>query len=185
MDVCQLVGGALLFHSMGIVFVVEAVGSSLTGQASAARILFGMGRENVLPRRIFAYLDPKRSIPSRSIWAIGLLAFAAGYIANLGGNGFERAGEVINCGAYMAFIGVNLAAFWQYWVIGVPGRQRSLLLDLVAPGLGFVSCFAIWLRLSRTTLVVGGGFLMAGIMIAAVKTRGFRTPPVAIDFADV
>jgi putrescine importer len=185
MDVCQRVGGPTLFHAIGLVLVVAAVGSSLTGQASAARILFGMARENVLPRRLFSYLHPKRAVPSRSIWAIGVLALTAGWIANLNGKGFELAGEVINCGAYMAYIGVNLAAFWQYGVAGVPGRQRNVLWDVVAPALGFITCSAIWLSLSRTTLLVGGGFLALGLVIAAVKTRGFRTPAVAIDFDEI
>jgi putrescine importer len=185
MDVCQRVGGLMLFHSMGLVLVVAAVGSSLTGQASAARILFGMARENVLPRRIFAYLDPKRSIPSRSIWATGVLAFAAGCMANQNGNGFELAGEVINCGAYMAFMGVNLAAFWQYWVVKVPGCEPDVLRDIVSPAFGFFTCFAIWLSLPRLALLVGGGFLLLGLAIAAVKTRGFRASPVTIEFGDL
>ena len=36
---------------MALVLVVACLGSGLAGQAGAARLLYGMGRENVLPRR--------------------------------------------------------------------------------------------------------------------------------------
>jgi len=50
MDVCQRVGGMPLFQAMGIILVLAAMGSGLTGGLGAARLLFGMGRDGVLPR---------------------------------------------------------------------------------------------------------------------------------------
>src|SRR5438874_1728822 len=76
MDVCQRVGGMLLYHSMWIVLIVASFGSALTGQVGAARILFGMGRDNVLPRKVFSYLNPRRNTPVINIAIVGILAFA-------------------------------------------------------------------------------------------------------------
>jgi amino acid transporter len=53
MDVTRIVGGAWLFQAMGAILVVACLGSGLTGIASAARLLCSMGRENVLPQRLF------------------------------------------------------------------------------------------------------------------------------------
>jgi len=176
MDVCQRVGGALLFHAMWAVLIVASFGSALTGQVGAARILFGMGRESVLPRRVFTYLSPNRNTPAFNISIIGLLAFVLSLILN-----YERTGEILNSGALLAFMGVNVATFWQFHV---RGRTRRLWADVVAPLLGFFSCLGIWVSLPRPAMFVGGAWLVVGLAIAAITTRGFRTPPVVVDFSD-
>ena len=56
MDVCRRVGGPLLFQAMGLILILAAIGSGLTGGLGAVRLLFGMGRDGVLPHRIFAHL---------------------------------------------------------------------------------------------------------------------------------
>ena len=52
------VGGRWLFKAMAILLVVANIGAGLTSQVGAARLLFGMGRENVIPRRFFARAAP-------------------------------------------------------------------------------------------------------------------------------
>src|SRR5205823_6644858 len=69
-DVCALVGGRVLFSSMTLILAVACLGSALTGQVGAARILFGMGRDRALPG-IFARLNQKNN-PVLNIWLIGL-----------------------------------------------------------------------------------------------------------------
>jgi len=69
-------------------------------------------------------------------------------------------------------------------VRGHAGRKRRLLVDAIMPLFGFLSCLAIWLSLPRLAMTVGAAWLAAGLMIAAAKTRGFRTRPVMIDFSE-
>lgn len=64
LDVTQRVGGTWLFQAMALVLVVACLGSGLAGQAGAARLLYGMGREGVLPRRIFGHLSPEPAFPT-------------------------------------------------------------------------------------------------------------------------
>ena len=75
MDVCQRVGGRPLFHAMGFTILLAQLGGGLAGVVGAARLLFGMGRDNVLPRRIFAHLSPGTSTPSYNILIVGAIAF--------------------------------------------------------------------------------------------------------------
>src|SRR2546426_7636724 len=67
MDVTKRVGGPLLFSAMAILLVMANVGAGLTSQVGAARLLFGMGRDNVIPRQIFAHLSEKRNTPTYNI----------------------------------------------------------------------------------------------------------------------
>src|SRR5579859_3302682 len=70
-EVCRGVGGAFLFNAMGAILIVAAFGSGLTGTLGAARLLFGMGRDNVLPKKFFGKLKPGTSTPTNNILLIG------------------------------------------------------------------------------------------------------------------
>ena len=179
MDVAHRVGGPLLFQALGIVLILASVGAGLTGQVGAARLLFGMGRDNVLPRKLFAYLDPKRNTPTRNIWFIGIVAYIGALFVS-----YEQAGEILNFGAFLAFMGVNLATFWQFGIVQRPGRNRQWLADVVVPLLGFVFCLWIWLGLKMPAKIVGGLWLSAGFIYCAIKTRWFRDRPIMVDFSE-
>ena len=179
MDVTRRVGGPLLFQALGIVLILACVGAGLTGQVGAARLLFGMGRDNVVPRKLFAYLDPKRNTPTRNIWLIGIVAYIGTLFIS-----YEQAAEILNFGAFLAFMGVNLATFWQFNVVRRPSRKRRWLVDVAAPLIGFVFCLWIWLGLKWPAKIVGGIWFIAGLIYCAIKTRGFRTRPVMIDFTE-
>ncbi len=179
MDVAHRVGGPLLFQALGIVLILASVGSGLTGQVGAARLLFGMGRDNVLPRKLFAYLDPKRNTPTRNIWLIGIVAYIGTLFVS-----YEQAGEILNFGAFLAFMGVNFATFWQFGIVQQPERKRRWLADVVVPLLGFVFCLWIWLGLGMPSKIVGGVWFIAGLTYCAIKTRGFRDRPIMVDFSE-
>jgi len=179
MDVTRRVGGPMLFQALGLVLILATIGAGLTGQVGAARLLFGMGRDNVLPRKLFAYLDPKRNTPTRNIWLIGIVAYIGTLFIT-----YEQAGETLNFGAFLAFMGVNLATFWQFGIVKRPGRRRQWFADIVMPLLGFVFCLWIWLGLKLPAKTIGGAWFMAGLIYCAIKTRGFRERPIMIDFTE-
>jgi Amino acid permease len=114
MDVCRRVGGLLLFNAMGAILIVAAFGSGLTGTLGAARLLFGMGRDGVLTKKFFGHLKPGSSTPTYNILLIGGLAFLGAVLLNYIGSAYEHAGELLNFGAFLAFMGVNFACFWQF-----------------------------------------------------------------------
>ena len=176
-DVCSLVGGKVLFNALAVVMAVACLGSALTGQVGAARLLFGMGRDNALPR-FFARLD-RRNNPALNIALIGILTLGGALWLK-----YEDAAELINFGAFLAFLGVNLAAIREFVFRPPAGHPRNWLSDLVAPGLGFLFCLAIWCSLPWPAKKVGGIWCVAGLIYTAIKTRGFRRQPVMIDFRE-
>ena len=135
-DVCLRVGGMALFQAMAVILIVACLGTGLAGVAGAARLLYGMGRDNVLPRKFFARLDSKRNIPAFNVIVIGLLTLIGALAIS-----YERAAELLNFGAFLAFMGVNLTCIQQFCIRPQVGRTRNLLTDLFVPGLGFLILF--------------------------------------------
>jgi amino acid transporter len=179
MDIAGNAGGPALFSAVAGIFAVACLGSGLTGQVGAARLLVGMGRDNVLPRQVFARLDPRRNTPVWNICLVGVIAAVGAFTLN-----YERAAELLNFGAFLAFMGVNAAAFRQFWLHPPAGHKRHWFLDLASPVLGFVFCFAIWVNLPTLAKVIGGGWFLVGLIYDGIRTRGFRERPAQLDLGD-
>jgi amino acid transporter len=177
MDVTQLVGGGWLFQAMAILLVLANVGAGLTAQVGAARLLFGMGRDGALPGRVFAYLHPKRNVPSRNLWIIGVVAYVGSLLMN-----YELTAEILNFGAFLGFMGVNFATFWQFYIVGQPQHKRHFVIDALLPGIGFLFCLGIWWGLATPAKLAGGVWFAVGLIYLVVKTRGFRVLPQMIRF---
>jgi amino acid transporter len=184
MDVCQRVGGMPLFQAMGAILVLAAMGSGLTGGLGAARLLFGMGRDGVLPRSFFGHLSRGSSTPTYNILLIGLISVAGAIGLNSIGDAYEHAGELLNFGAFLAFMGVNLSAFWHFGVVAPGQRRRRILGDILLPLAGFAFCGLIWWNLKPIAKLVGGIWFALGLAYIAVTTRGFRLTPMQIDFSE-
>ena len=178
MDVTRIVGGRVLFGAMAAILIVANLGAGLSAQAGISRLLFSMGRDKVLPSRVFAHLDRKHHTPVYSILLVGLLAFAGAILLN-----YERAAELINFGAFLAFMGVNAAVVRQFYFLR--GRaERRLLTDALLPALGFLFCLIIWLNLPATAKLLGAAWFAVGILYDGIKTRGFRSAPVMASFEE-
>jgi amino acid transporter len=179
-DVCLRVGGTALFQAMAVILIVACLGTGVAGVAGAARLLYGMGRDNLLPRKFFARLDSKRNIPAFNVLVIGFLTLISSLLIS-----YERAAELLNFGAFLAFMGVNLTCIQQFWFRPQVGRKRNLLTDLFVPGLGFFFCLAIWWSLPLPAKWAGGIWFIAGFAYMAIRTRGFRAEPPKMDLSDL
>lgn len=87
---------------------------------------------------------------------------------------------MLNFGALIAFMGVNLAALIHYYI----RANEKKLMNLLMPGAGFLVCLLLWLNLSRPAKIAGGAWMLAGILFGAWKTRGFRGTLVNFDYQD-
>lgn len=173
MDVTRRVGGETLFQGIGIVIILSSFGAAMAGEVAAARVMLAMGRDNVLPARFFARLSARTDNPTANILLISLIAWVGSLLLSL-----EHAGELLNFGALLGFMGVNLAAFRQcYW-----RRERAarrLWADAIVPLAGFLFCLAIWVTLPLPAKLIGGGWLLVGIVYLMARTRRFGAPPLS------
>lgn len=176
-DVARRVGHSGLFDAMAVVMVLSSLGCGLTGQLGAARLLFTMGRDRVLPRKPFAFLG-RSHVPTANVWIIGGLAFLGTQVLS-----YELAAELLNFGAFLAFMGVNLTSFVQFYLVGQPGRKRHFIKDAAIPLVGFFFCLWIWWNLSQPSKIRGAVWIALGLLYAAIRTRGFRAKALRMDFS--
>ncbi len=158
-------GGFWLLQVVNFSLLVASVGSGSGAQLGAARLLYGMGRDNALPRGFFGQIEPKRAIPRNNVLFLGALTLAGAFVLS-----YQLAAELLNFGAFIAFMGVNLAAFVRYWVRAKEKKLRFFL----PPLLGFAICLYIWLSLRRPAKVAGACWVVFGIIYGAIRTRGFQ-----------
>ena len=180
MSVANRVGGSLLDASLSIILLVGSIGSGMTGQIGAARLLYGMGRDNVIPKKVFGHLGEKTAVPTYNVLIIGILALLGAALLN-----YEECARLINFGAFFAFMGVNVASMREYFFKDKNKTVRSFLSNLVPPAIGFVICLIIWLNLPLKTFLIGGSWMLAGIIYLAISTKGFRKSAVMMDFSQV
>ena len=176
LDVAHVTGGGFLFGVTTLVLLVAGLASSLTSQAGAARLLFGMGRDGMLPTWLFAYLHPTYATPSRSIYLMGALSFFGALFIS-----FQTVVELVNFGAFVGFILVNLSVVAHYYV---RLRQRSALglwRNLLAPVAGASMCLYVWSSLSAKAMIAGFCWLAIGIVYCGVLTKGFRQPAAQLE----
>jgi amino acid transporter len=155
-----------LFPVVGFTLLLANFGSGMGAQLGAARLLYGMGRSNALPKAFFGVVDPKRHIPRNNVMFVGVIALAGAFVLNFG-----LGAEMLNFGALIAFMGVNTAAFVRYYV-RAPEKRIG---NLAPPLAGFFICLLLWVNLSWTAKLAGAAWMLVGIAFVAWKTRGFRS----------
>ena len=129
-------------------------------------------RGNAIPKSFFGAIEPKRRIPRNNVLFVGFFAFVGTTFLT-----FERAAELLNFGALLAFMGVNAASFTRYFL----RERRRDLSNFLIPVLGFIVCLLLWLNLSRPAKIAGVIWMALGIAYGAYRTRGFKAELVTFD----
>jgi amino acid transporter len=158
-------GGRFLFITVNLALLVATIGSGTGSHLAAGRLLYGMGRDNAIPSRFFNAIDARTQIPRNNILLVGGLALFGAFVVS-----YQLGAELLNFGAFIGFMGVNIAAFVRYYL----RASKRTLLNLAPPILGFVICAYIWWSLNDTAKVAGTAWLIAGLIYGFFKTDGFR-----------
>jgi amino acid transporter len=168
-------GGPVLFQVLSWTLVVATIGSASGALLAGARLLYGMGRDNAIPKSFFGYLHPVRRIPSKNVILMGFLCLAGAMTIS-----YQTGAELLNFGALIGFTGVNVSSLMHYYV---RGRDRHWS-HLVAPAVGAVVCLYLWLSLSLVAKLAGFAWLAFGVGYGAWKTGGFKKDIIRFDVPD-
>lgn len=156
------VGGKFLFLLLNVTLLVANMGSGIAAQFGASRLLYGMGQDNALPRRFFGVVSPGTGIPRNNVILLGLVTLAGAFFLT-----YQRGAELLNFGAFIAFMGVNIAALVHYKL----RSQEKVPLAATIPVLGFLVCCFIWLNLDHAAQLFGVLWLAIGLTLYFVMRR--------------
>lgn len=181
LDVMKHVGGSLLASFFTAAYIAGCFASAMASQASVSRILYAMGRDGVLPRRVFGRLSNRFRTPVLAILVVGAVSFVALFIS------LELAAAMISFGALAAFSFVNLSVIKHYVIDGGRRSAADIVRYAVVPGIGVALTAWLWTSLSSTTFVVGGIWVAVGVAYLVFLTRGLtrRPPQLALDEAEL
>ena len=178
MTVAHRVGGHVLDMSLTIVLLLASVGSGITAQIGASRLLYGMGRDGIIPKKIFGHIDKHYFVPNYNIIIIGIITLLGSLLFN-----YEECARLINFGAFFAFMAVNIASIREYYFKAKKRTMSTFFLHFLPAAIGFFMCLLIWLNLPAKTFIIGGGWMIVGIIFLAFQTKGFRKQTPIITFS--
>lgn len=172
LEIATTVGGTFFSLFCSIVFIVAVLSGGVVGQAGASRLLYGMGRDGVIPNKVFGTLHPKYKTPVNNILIMYVLSIVGGMMMDL-----ALASELVCFGAFVGFMLVNLSTFMRFYVTKKERGLTGFIRNLILPLTGFSICFYIWINMSLTAKTVGFSWLAFGIVYAAITTKGFKKLP--------
>ncbi|MGO2110763.1 MAG: APC family permease, partial [Pseudoclavibacter sp.] len=178
-EIATRIGGAFFGAVFLAALVVAQFTSGIAAQAAGSRLLYAMGRDGVLPRRIFGALSPRFRTPMFSILAIAVVGLIAIFMDVATSTSF------INFGAFIAFIMVNVSVIVYWAKRRRAGERLGMLLYLVSPIIGVVVIGFLLTQLDLNAITLGVVWLGVGVVILAFVTRGFRRQPPELPVDDV
>lgn len=170
LDVIRAAGGAFLAAFFTAAYVVGCFASATVSQTSVARILYAMGRDNVLPKKLFGYLHPRFNTPVRSLLFIGAVSLVAVIMS------LTLASSLISFGALVAFTVTNIAVIKCYIVDQRARGAKNILNYALVPGIGAALTIWLWTSLSTAALILGLVWAAVGPIYLLWLTRFFTRP---------
>ncbi|CAN5780612.1 amino acid permease [soil metagenome] len=178
LDVMSAAGGQFLNTFFTAAYVAGCIGSAITSQASVARILFAMGRDGILPRKVFGHVSARFFTPTFAILVVSVISLLAIVID------LATLASIVSFGALVAFSAVNLTVIKHYFLDKGDRGGAGVFNNLLLPLIGFVLTVWLWTSLSWLTLEVGLIWLAVGFAWLLFMTRGFQRPTPVLDLEE-
>ncbi|GAA2833917.1 putrescine:proton symporter (AAT family) [Leucobacter komagatae] len=172
----QFVGGPVLQAVLTAAGFAATLASGLASHASVSRMLLVMGRNNVLPKKFFGYINPKTHTPTFNIVLTGAVSLLAMAFT------LEIISAFINYGALIAFTAVNVSVI--AWFAIKQKRYKTpkdFFSYVVMPGIGMILTGVLWANLHLDALIGGVAWTVLGLIYLVFLTKGFRKKVSAFD----
>lgn len=178
MEIAERIGGTLFSSIFLAGLTTTGIASGLSSHASVSRLLFAMGRDGILPRKIFAYVHPRFKTPVYNIILIGVFTLSALFLDLVTATSF------INFGALVAFTFVNLSVIAHYYVKQRKRSPMETIRYLVLPIIGALFNIWLWTNLDKHALLLGSIWAVCGLIYLLSMTRMFRKRPPEMHFEE-
>ncbi|KAB7663826.1 APC family permease [Plesiomonas shigelloides] len=170
-EIALYVGGKLFQSVVLCLTTVAVLASGMASHAGVSRLLYVMGRDAVLPEKVFGFVHSKWHTPAINVLLVGAIALSAVSFD------LVTATALVNFGALVAFTFVNLAVVAQFYIREKRNKtMKETVQYLILPLLGAMTIGVLWMNLEESSLVLGLTWALVGVVYMAVLTRRFRQP---------
>lgn len=179
LEIMSHAGGNWLAAFFTAAYCAGLFASAMASQASVSRILYAMGRDAALPKRVFGQMSKRFSTPVNATLISGALGLTALFIDG------TTAASLISFGALAAFFFVNLSVIKHYVVDKGNRGPRAIIRYAVLPGIGVALTLWLWTQLSEIAFVVGLSWAALGVIWLISLTHMFRRKLPEVAFEEV
>jgi len=163
-EMCMKVGGSGLQLFVTIIIMVTGFGPALAGQSAAARVLYGMGRDNLLPKKFFGYIHPKYQTPIYSILLMGIIGLIGALTISS-----DILSNMVSFGGLWGFTFVNLAVIVYFFFKKKSGKFFQ---HFLFPLIGIIVCQAVvFIGMIPFAREVGFTWLGLGVIYLLIRSR--------------
>ena len=174
LDVILATGGKILSSFFIAAYVVGCFASAMIGQATVSRILFSMGRDGLLPKKVFAVLSDRFGSPVWTVLIVGVISLLAIVLS------LDFVATVISFGALTAFTVANLAVIKTYAKDKKHEGPVKVISHIVIPLIGAALTVWLWTSLASAAFITGLIWMAVGFLWLLVTTRFFTKPTPAL-----
>ncbi|WP_257347393.1 APC family permease [Pseudalkalibacillus decolorationis] len=167
-EVAIAAGGSGLAAATTLMLIVTGAATALAGQASGSRVLFGMGRDKVLPV-FLSYLHPKHKTPVYSIFILAITGYIGALLIPV--SAFFL---IVVFGALIGFILVNISVIVEFFIKRKERKGIYFFSNLLSPLTGTAVCVYILFGMPFIGKIVGVSWLLIGFLYLILKTRVFK-----------
>ena len=176
-----MAGGPVLYKLLLVVNIVAVgIANIMNAQLASSRLLYSMGRDGVIPR-IFGKVHPKFQTPYIASIALGVVSLILPMFLDM-----TTLVAFVNFGALSSFVLLNFAVFLFFFV---KEKKRSSFGDvvkyLICPWLGIFILVYVFTGFDLQTYAVGISWMVIGLIIGAVKSKGYKEVPEAFKHLEV
>ncbi|MGB9800374.1 MAG: hypothetical protein ACPLUL_09805 [Thermanaerothrix sp.] len=150
------------------------IGDGIAAQAAVSRVLFGMARDEQLPK-FLAWVHPKYKTPWIAIFVVALITLPIATLLDL-----EVLSSLVNFGALTAFMVLHITVIAYYFFYKKERSPQGILNYLVLPLIGLVIIGFVWANLNIHAKTLGFIWLGVGFVVLLIVSRGFRKVPPAL-----
>lgn len=182
-DSVMIVGGEGFYKIMLVVNIVAVgIANIMNAQIASSRLLYSMGRDGVIPP-IFGKVHPKYQTPWVASIFLGVVTLCLALPLM---DRMSSLAEFVNFGALSSFIMLNFAVFLFFFVKEKRCRSaKDVLMYLVCPWIGIAILVYVFTGFATMTYIVGIAWLVIGLVIGAVKSKGYKEVPEAFKNLEV
>lgn len=171
-EIAKIVGGNFLSALFLSGLVLAQLASGLSAQTSGARLLYAMGRDGVLNKQIFGFIERRSQTPIFNLLFIGVVGIVGVFMS------ISTSTSFINFGAFISFAFVNISVIAYYFIKLEKRKGLKWIPYLLVPVIGVILDVSLFVSLDKHALILGGVWTCLGFLYLMYLTKCFsKLPP--------